>query len=204
MKKIFVVLLAVSACSAPKQPLELVRALPSLYPEHWVPAIVTSAHDGDTFRARLTGGRTVPVRILGMDSPEVKSSAVREAQPHGEEARTALREMVLGKMILLDTASIRGKNQYDPYGRLLANVYRLDTIPVQAGLSGGSRVDYVLLSAALISKGMAWHYPANNRRDRSKNEGEYRAQCKAEKAKLGLWKTGKQIKPKEWRKKHRN
>jgi len=67
---------------------------------------VTKVIDGDTFET-ASGER---VRLAGVNAPE-------KGQPGYAEAKEALRKMIEGKEVIVDTVS------RDKYGRAVANVY---------------------------------------------------------------------------------
>lgn len=71
---------------------------------------IQKVHDGDTVTAIDPAGRTVKIRLLGIDAPEYR-------QPHGREARTALEQKVRGVPIRLEG---HGRDQYD---RLLGTLW---------------------------------------------------------------------------------
>jgi len=68
---------------------------------------VTKIIDGDTFK---TASRKNPVRLANVDAPE-------KGQPGSAKATEALRKMIQGKKVRIDTVS------RDKYGRAVANVY---------------------------------------------------------------------------------
>jgi micrococcal nuclease len=75
-------------------------------------ARVLSVHDGDTITVQLED-RKEKVRLIGIDAPEI------DQVPWGVQARDALRGLVDGKTVRLETdITIR-----DQYRRLLAYVY---------------------------------------------------------------------------------
>ncbi len=91
---------------------------------------VTHVSDGDTLWVRpARGGAPRPVRIDGIDAPEL-------CQTHGETARAALVGRVLGQSVQV------GVRRYDDYGRALARV----------SWRGQD------LGAWLVSQGHAWSY----------------------------------------------
>jgi endonuclease YncB( thermonuclease family) len=91
-------------------------------------ATVVHVSDGDTIYVRASGHEaSVPVRLLGMDAPEI-------CQSGGPASREALAEMVLQRQVTLV-----GVGQ-DGYGRELARVY-----------IGGQDV-----GRALVAQGHAW------------------------------------------------
>lgn len=67
---------------------------------------VTKVVDGDTF---LTASRKHPVRLANVDAPE-------KGQRGAPRAREALRELIQGKEVVIDTKA------RDSYGRSVANV----------------------------------------------------------------------------------
>jgi endonuclease YncB( thermonuclease family) len=76
-------------------------------PTHVYNALVLSIHDGDTL--------TTPVRLLGIDAPEL-------ATPTGPPARDHLAALVAKAPVVLHTF----KDPADKYGRWLAEVFNLD------------------------------------------------------------------------------
>jgi len=67
---------------------------------------VTKVIDGDTF---TTASRKHPVRLANLDAPE-------KGQPGAAKATQALRQLVQGKQVEIDTVA------RDTYGRSVANV----------------------------------------------------------------------------------
>lgn len=116
MHKVFavlVVLLAVSAVGAAVPP----------YPPPAIEAVVTYVVDGDTIEILIkylpdpapTGlavGKTVRVRYIGVDAPEV-------TEANGARATDLNAALVQNKTVYLEL----DKTPYDPHGRLLAYVY---------------------------------------------------------------------------------
>lgn len=109
-------------------------------------ARVTSVYDGDTFRADLVGwppvvGERMPVRLKGVDTPELRG----DCQAEKEAARAAKRFTV---------AQLRGAEHIElrevergKYFRLVAAVY----------------VDGQALGAALLQAGLARPYEGGSR-----------------------------------------
>jgi len=86
---------------------------------------VVKVYDGDTITiaTRIPNDPTIyrfSVRLLGIDTPEMKTKHEREKQL-AILARDALSSMIMGKIVQLQNVSI------EKYGRILANVY-LDNI----------------------------------------------------------------------------
>lgn len=98
-------------------------------PHIWT-ATVVHVSDGDTLYVSEPGERaSVPVRLLGIDAPEI-------CQSGGPDARQVLADRVLHQQVTLVGAG------QDTYGRELAQVY------VQGQDVG----------RALVSQGLAWSY----------------------------------------------
>jgi endonuclease YncB( thermonuclease family) len=70
---------------------------------------VVEVHDGDTIKVKSQEGESFQIRLLGIDSPELKQS-------FGAEAKTYTEEHLLGKDVLMD---VREK---DRYNRLVAEI----------------------------------------------------------------------------------
>ncbi len=93
-------------------------------------AIVTGVYDGDSVTADVylgmdTWRHNTKLRLLGVDTPEIKSASRAQAII----ARDQLRGLILGKEIRLCT----DEDKTEKYGRHLAWIY-LDNINVNAWL----------------------------------------------------------------------
>ena len=74
--------------------------------------IVTYVVDGDTLYVRpIEGGKTVNVRIDGIDAPEI-------CQVGGQQARDALKLRVLGHQVMVQ------RKTTDKYGRIVAEIFQ--------------------------------------------------------------------------------
>lgn len=105
-------------------------ALPAAAERRDFRGTVTHVSDGDTVWVRpATGGAPVPVRLQGIDAPEI-------CQPFGEQARHALASRVLHKPVSVD---VRGRDDFD---RTLGRV----TVQGQD------------VGAWLVFTGLAWSY----------------------------------------------
>lgn len=91
------------------------------------PCAVISAHDGDSLRVRQPDGRSVAVRLYGVDCPEL-------GQPYGKQARDLTGRLV-GQVV--DVRPTGGRS----WGRVVAVIELPD---------GGT------LQAALVDAGLAW------------------------------------------------
>jgi micrococcal nuclease len=95
---------------------------------------VVSIVDGDTIKVRI-GDRTVTVRYIGMNAPELHHPTKGE-EPGGREATEANRKLVEGQTVRLEL----DVQERDRYGRLLAYVYFADMM-VNAELVAQASVD---------------------------------------------------------------
>lgn len=62
------------------------------------------------------------VRLIGVDTPEIKSERRRRSDYYAEEAKDFTRRMVEGKEVRLEN----GDEEFDKYGRRLAYIYLPD------------------------------------------------------------------------------
>ena len=76
--------------------------------------IATALHNGDIYPSM--GLYQFHVRLLGIDTPELKTKNVAEHEL-GILARDALSEMIINKVVRLENIS------YDKYGRILCHVF---------------------------------------------------------------------------------
>lgn len=115
-------LLAALLCCSP-----LLAATPPV-DEWW--GTVTWVVDGDTVRVRpLDGGRPVPIRLHGIDAPEI-------CQDGGIAARDALQRQLMRQRVMVRSLA------HDQYGRVLARL----------ALNGDDP------AAWLVANGWAWSY----------------------------------------------
>lgn len=94
------------------------------------PGTVVSVHDGDSIRVRRADSTVVPIRVYGIDCPEL-------GQPHGDAARDLTSALLLGKAV-----EVVPTGQRPSYGREVAGIVLLDQL--------------VVLQDALVSSGLAW------------------------------------------------
>jgi endonuclease YncB( thermonuclease family) len=138
----------------------------------FTPFTVVSVHDGDTWVAKDESEKTVTIRPIGYDAPEVRSNIILETQPYGRIAGDSLRSMIKGKKILLDTTALKLKSQRDIYGRLLAEPYFADSSSI---------------SLYMIKRGLAWYSYTSNRRFPKMNTILKDAHRSAREENKGLW-----------------
>jgi len=86
--------------------------------------------DGDTFHAEDNSGIDVKVRLIGIDAPETRKTAKKDAGYYGQESKAFLTNLISGKNVRLEFDF--GKK--DRYGRTLAYVYMEDGTFVNAQL----------------------------------------------------------------------
>lgn len=107
-----------------------------------ITATVTEVIDGDTFRARLAGGREERVRLTGVDTPE----STKEVEPYGKEAAAYIEKRLSGRTVHLEL----DVGERDKYGRLLAYVW---LSPPQSASQAEARAK--MYNAELLLAGMA-------------------------------------------------
>ncbi|KAK1996311.1 SNase-domain-containing protein [Colletotrichum falcatum] len=163
---------------------------PNLFRKRTLLGRVTSVGDGDNFHmfhtpgGRLAGwgwlrkvpttkaalrGKTIPVRIAGIDAPEGAHFG-RPGQPGASEALQWLRDYILDKRVW---ARIHRRDQYD---RVVATVYvRRFLLKKDVGLE-------------MLKLGLATTYEAKSGIEWGGAEEAYKAaEAKAKTQKLGIW-----------------
>jgi micrococcal nuclease len=121
-------------------------------------ARVTAVTDGDSFEIEMNGV-DFRVRLIGLDAPEMGK------EPLAEEARTALRDMLDGRQIIM----VRDRSEADRYGRLLRFVF----------------VDGVFVNREIIRLGLAEENPYPP--DTACTDEFQAAEEEARQEGLGLW-----------------
>ena len=110
-------------------------------PESYKIEKIISVYDGDTFRADIRGlpdiiGKNIAIRILGIDTPEIKGKCE-------EEKIAAIKARDFARKALFNAKTITLKNlKRDKYFRLLADVYFDDTDLADAHLVNNLAVKY--------------------------------------------------------------
>ncbi|WP_288230819.1 thermonuclease family protein [uncultured Desulfovibrio sp.] len=136
---------------------------------------VVSVHDGDTLKVRRTdNGKTVSVRVYGVDCPEI-------GQPYGKEARDMTARIALGKTVEIVPAQNRKS-----YKREVAGLVRLDAL--------------VILQDVLISTGLAWVDDRYCKLQVCDLWRMHQADAKAATPPRGLWADPDPAPPWQWRK----
>ncbi len=128
---------------------------------------VISVVDGDTIKINY-GGKTVSVRLIGIDAPETSSKNTTKKGCYAIQAKNYLTARLLGRYVALYGDSLSGDRDY--YGRLLRYVY-----------VGGENINYTLVSNGYAREYKFWS-----------NNYWYRiphlfAQSRAKSNKRGLW-----------------
>jgi len=83
----------------------LVFPVPSCAGQRTVEGKVSRVIDGDTLTLVTREGTKLRVRLYGIDAPEVRHEDM-PGQAHGEEAKDALKAMVLGRRVTLEIVDI--------------------------------------------------------------------------------------------------
>ena len=169
---IAIVLLALAAYIA-KVPLSGIRPSISQQPHtsEWYPVVRVS--DGDTIVVRR-GGKEQPVRLIGINTPEVSSPYTKQ-ECFGKEASAEAKRILNGTSVRLEADPTQ--DQYDKYRRLLAYVY----MPANSTSTG------IMFNEYMVREGFAREYTY-------KVPYEYQAEFKADAAaaqaaRKGLWGT---------------
>lgn len=136
----------------------------------------TAAPDGDTLHVTSAEGKSLKVRIAGIDTPE-------RGQAYWRVARSHLIELAQAEELRL---ACYKKDQYE---RSICRVW-----------SGGRDV-----AASLLEQGLAWHYKQfESEQTPAERELYARLQTEAQKSRLGLWREPDPMNPSECRKARRS
>ena len=141
-------------------------------PKVLVPIRVFEVHDGDGCKAVLPTGEVIKIRFSGVDAPEFKSETMWAEQPHAKQSRDTLRKWITNKTVLLDSMTMYGWKQRDQYGRMLGELYTLDTVSI---------------SVKLARAGCVWPYKSKNFRNKSRMREILESAKTAKSKKRGLW-----------------
>lgn len=162
--------------------LKTVLLLISVLPLYGQRAKVFAVHDGDSYRVRFEGREVKqPIRIMGIDCPEVRSNIITKTQPYGRMVADSVRALIKTKTVTIDSVDT------DLYGRVIAKV-TLDSIDV---------AEYI------VKKG--WAYVSTHYTEGHKEYYDHltRLQVEAENNRLGMWYYGDMVHPFIWRTIHR-
>jgi micrococcal nuclease len=132
---------------------------------------VIKVYDGDTITVQMCDALDLKVRLIGVDTPELKQSG-------GVEVRDYVRKLIMDKTVRV----VLDKRQNGPYGRILGYVF----------------VDNVFINLRLIEEGYAvpLFYRPNVQYQQEFEEVAAEAQLQGK----GLWGTGEfNQTPKEFR-----
>lgn len=139
--------------------------------QNLIKATVFSVHDGDGCIVKIEGDAVkTTIRFRRIDAPEIRGYSV-VSQPYGRASGDTLRELIKGKVVLLDTMPGKGSSR-DKYERLLADIYTADTVSVQF---------------LMVSKGLAWYAKSDKDPNQKFNTVLFYAQKAARAEDLGLW-----------------
>jgi micrococcal nuclease len=128
---------------------------------------VTKVVDGDTVNVSING-ETIPVRLLGIDTPEVVDSR-KIVQCFGKEASEETKKLLINKSVRLEADQTQGDT--DQYHRLLRYVFLLDG---------------TLVNDHLIRNGFAFEYTYHSIPYTYQNQFK-QAEHDARMNKRGLW-----------------
>jgi len=141
---------------------------------------VIGVYDGDSLTA-IGHDIKIKVRLVGIDSPELKRGKHKPGQPFGQKAKKFLARLVLNKQVFIKGYGL------DYHNRILAVVY----------------VDKKNINLEMIKAGLSEAYrgkPAHGF-----DPSPYRtAEAQAKSQKRGMWSQGdKYISPRDWRRLHK-
>ena len=126
--------------------LPFVFLLSSAHAENFT-ARISGVIDANTLRVNAKGGKSIKVRLYGIDCPLIN-------QPHGIEAKALTRKLAYGRVLIIESAGEGGD------GRIFGHVFLL---------SGKS------LSHELVRAGACWWYREFAPRDESLRQLEQEA-----------------------------
>lgn len=127
--------------------------------------------DGDTIDIIKDGAR-IPVRLIGINSPEVAGPYTKQ-QCYGPEASAEAKRLMTGTSVRIESDPTQ--DQHDKYGRLLAYVY----MPANSDPNG------ILVNAYMVKEGFAREYTYKKPYE---HQSEFKAdESAARAAKKGLW-----------------
>ena len=86
--------------------------------------------DGDTFYCVDAQNTEYKVRLIGVDTPEIRNYGKKQKGYYGKEAKDFLTDLLLNKTVFLEF----DLDKYDQYNRVLAYVYLEDNTFVNAEL----------------------------------------------------------------------
>ena len=129
-------------------------------------ASVIHITDGDTVIVEMSNGTQETIRIIGIDTPEMRGGQSKGPECFAKEATNALLQLIDGANVTLvsDPSSDR-----DSYERLLRYIH----------------VDNIDVGAHMISEGFAGHFPWF---DHARKDSYTTLHTKAKKQRKGLWK----------------
>lgn len=132
---------------------------------------VINVHDGDTVTVLDRDNKKFPIRLQGIDAPELK-------QASGSLSQQNLSRMVLGKQVTIFWSKI------DKYRRTVGTIM----------LNGRD------VNIEQVKEGLAWHFKKYEEEQTAEDRRTYAAAEEiARAAKLGLWKDQTPLAPGDWR-----
>lgn len=132
------------------------------------PYVVAHVSDGDTIMIRTAGRKTLTVRLLGVDAPEV-DGPYRRAERGGTEAKAFVHSLLAGQSVYVEVDP--GEGRRDKHGRELAYLYRA--------------ADCLFVNGEIIKRGYGRTYRRFPLRHREMFD---RFEREARRSRVGLWK----------------
>lgn len=132
---------------------------------------VVNVHDGDTVTLLKQDNKKTPIRLQGIDAPELK-------QAFGADSQKNLSQMVLGKQVTIVWTKL------DKYRRTVGTIM----------------LDGQDINIRQVKAGLAWHFKKYEDEQEPEDRTKYAAaELEARSAKLGLWKDPNPTPPGDWR-----
>lgn len=132
---------------------------------------VINVHDGDTVTVLDQNNKKFPIRLQGIDAPELK-------QTFGSDSQQSLSRMVLGKQVSILWTKV------DKYRRTVGTIM----------------IDGRDINIEQVKAGMAWHFKKYEDEQEPKDRLTYAAaEQQARVTKLGLWQDANPTVPGDWR-----
>ena len=132
---------------------------------------VINVHDGDTVTLLNQKNKKMPIRLQGIDAPELK-------QTFGGDSQKNLSRMVLGKQVTIVWTKL------DKYRRTVGTIM----------------LDGEDVNIRQVKAGLAWHFKKYEDEQEPEDRTKYAAaEVEARSARLGLWKDPNPTPPGDWR-----
>ena len=139
-------------------------------------AVVDKVIDGDTIQVVLADGSSAKVRLIGIDTPEIRHPS-KGKEPFGPEASDFTKENLLGRQVYLE----KDVSETDRFDRLLRYVWT----DIPSSREDEAEIRAKLFNARLVADGyaLAYTYPP----DVARSSLLLQLQREARENQRGLW-----------------